>query len=110
MLQILAGDRTPSWWPATDFITVSAVIPSNWVVKVGEGGKLDLAPESWLKPGFWDRYFDRDKDAILEFDPGPARGAAVAAMIPAGPPPTGMRSRRSNRRWIAGDPQRGDVR
>ncbi len=68
MLQILADDRAPSWWPAADFLTVSTVIPSNWVAKIGEDGEVDLAPESWLKPGFWDAYSDRDKNAISEFD------------------------------------------
>jgi hypothetical protein len=34
---------------------------------IREGGVVELGPPSWLEPGFWERYFDRDPDTISQF-------------------------------------------
>lgn len=34
-----------------------------WIV-----GGLELAPAQWLTPGFWDRYFDGEKEAFTAFN------------------------------------------
>jgi hypothetical protein len=52
-----AGDG-PGVWPTEMFLTVSTEVPSSWVASVGEGGLVDLAPPSWLRPGFWEDYFN----------------------------------------------------
>jgi len=46
------------------FVTVSTRIPSNWVAQLWEGGSLHLAPAAWLKPGFWEDYFDHQRDGL----------------------------------------------
>jgi hypothetical protein len=69
-LQLLdrSGDR--SWYPAGMFETVSTTLPSNWVVQVWPDGSLHLAPEAWLRGGFFDGFVD-----------GQRNGAAWAAIL-----------------------------
>lgn len=66
--QILTEDSTPSWWDSQMFVTVSSRIPSNWVALISSGGNLDVAPQPWLEPGFWEKYFDGDAHAREVFD------------------------------------------
>lgn len=67
-LQIITDDGTPGWWDSTLFITTSSLIPANWVAYVTEGGIIEMGPEPWLRRGFWEAYFDQDRDARLIFD------------------------------------------
>lgn len=39
--------------PARMFETVDDRMPSNWVAQYDEDGFLNIAPRSWLVPGFW---------------------------------------------------------
>jgi hypothetical protein len=54
------------------FTTVDERIPPNWVVRARDDGILKLAPAAWLEPGFWERYFDLDPEAIATFEAGVA--------------------------------------
>lgn len=58
----------PGVWPIEMFMTISSRIPSNWVVSIGENGQFDAAPWKWLRPGFWEDYFDHDPQAIADFE------------------------------------------
>jgi hypothetical protein len=62
-LQLLEreGDRG-SWYPAAMFERVSTRIPSNWVVQLWTDGSLHLAPEPWLRPGFYEGYVDGERN------------------------------------------------
>jgi hypothetical protein len=51
-----------SWYPAGMFETVSTAIPSNWVTKLNSDGALELAPEAWLQPGFYEGYVDGERN------------------------------------------------
>lgn len=62
------GEGGPGLYDSEMFVTVSSEIPSTWVVAVREGGGLDLAPQRWLAPGFWEEYFDRGQSAIAIFE------------------------------------------
>lgn len=61
MLQIL-DDEGPTWWPMEMFESVSTRIPSNWIAQLRQDGSLHLAPESWLQPGFWEDFFDNQRE------------------------------------------------
>lgn len=68
-LRIVSDDgTTPVLFESEMFMTVSTDIPSNWVASIGERGFVDIAPAKWLRPGFWDDYFDRDPQAIADFE------------------------------------------
>lgn len=41
-------------------MTVDGAIAESWTAQIGEGGVLELAPVSWLAPGFWEAYYDGD--------------------------------------------------
>jgi hypothetical protein len=67
-LRIIADDgRTPILADASLFAMSSQPFPPSWILAIREGGVLELGPPSWLEPGFWERYYDRDADAITQF-------------------------------------------
>ncbi|HVX46631.1 MAG TPA: hypothetical protein VHC49_22250 [Mycobacteriales bacterium] len=91
-LRILTDDGTPSYWSAEMFETVSNVIPSNWAAQVRPGGTTVLTAGAWLRPGFWEDYFDFVPDAVAAYDrdlaimledPTPEWAAVMSARIPA---------------------------
>jgi hypothetical protein len=59
LFQILDRDRNPVWWPAEMFQTVDTDLPSNWTIQLWDDGSLHLAPAAWLRPGFWEEYWDQ---------------------------------------------------
>ena len=64
VVQVITDHRGQlGWFESSAFLTVDATIPENWVARVGESGHLDLCPEAWLAPGFWEAYYDGDAAA-----------------------------------------------
>ncbi|HEX9695412.1 MAG TPA: hypothetical protein VGB64_03755 [Actinomycetota bacterium] len=63
-----ADDGTPALFDAEMFVTTSTEIPGNWRARVEEGGSLQLAPEPWLRLGFWDDFFDRKPEALETYE------------------------------------------
>jgi len=51
------------------FATISSTIPRNWDIQLDTTGSLHIAPQSWLRPDYWEEYFDnpRDGDAAETF-------------------------------------------
>jgi hypothetical protein len=60
LLQLLV-DGGPSWWPAEMFITTSSRIASNWTIQVWDDGSIHIAPDAWLRPGFWEEFFNNQR-------------------------------------------------
>lgn len=58
----------PGWHSAEAFDLVSDEVPSNWSIKVGEGGStsyVEIAPSAWLEPNFYNAYWgDGDAAAV----------------------------------------------
>lgn len=52
------GSSMPGVYPGEMFESVSGSIPSNWTAQMTGDGLLRLGPEAWLRPGFWEEYFD----------------------------------------------------
>jgi hypothetical protein len=68
-LRIIADDgRTPILADASLFAMSSQPLSPSWSLVIREGGVVELGPSSWLEPGFWERYFDRDADALSKFE------------------------------------------
>ena len=68
-LRIIADDgRMPILADASLFAMSSQSVSPSWSLVIREGGVVELGPSSWLEPGFWERYFDRDPDALSEFE------------------------------------------
>jgi hypothetical protein len=73
-LRIVADDgRTPILVEASGFSMTAQRLPSSWACVIREGGVVELGPSPWLEPGFWERYFDGDRDAIQRFQEEVAR-------------------------------------
>ena len=68
--RILSGDPpTPVLHSAKIFEVLDGSIPSSWRVGINDAGEfMELTPEPWLEPGFWERYFDQDDQAIELFE------------------------------------------
>jgi hypothetical protein len=62
---VLDDDDEPTWFPAAMFSLVSARIPPNWTLDLGEWGELELGPASW-RDKFWGRFHGDDGDAWTE--------------------------------------------
>lgn len=67
-LRIVGDDgRTPILVEASRFAMTPQHTPSSWACAIREGGVVEFGPPSWLEPGFWERYFDGDIDAVQHF-------------------------------------------
>jgi hypothetical protein len=67
-MRVLADDnRTPILVDVAMFAANSEPIPLSWVATIREGGVVEFGPKAWLEPGFWERYFDGEQDAIVAF-------------------------------------------
>lgn len=58
----------PVLFEADQFVTVSNKIPSNWVASLDEFGNMNIEPQKWLRPGFWDDYYNFDPAARSDFE------------------------------------------
>jgi len=52
---------------ARQFVTTSSDIPSNWLGVISADGTFQLTPQSWLRRGFWEHYFNNEPGSIEEF-------------------------------------------
>lgn len=68
-VQILTEDGIGAgWFDSSMFMTSDATIPSNWVVKINDGGEIEMAPDRWTRPGFWEAFYDGVPAARQAFD------------------------------------------
>lgn len=50
------------------FEIVTQNIPNSWIVTWDKDGSLHLRPGRWSQPGFLERYYDKDPEAIRIFE------------------------------------------
>jgi len=50
------------------FEIVSAKVPNVWITKWNSQGGFSLTTEAWGRPGYWERYYDRDPEAHRVFE------------------------------------------
>jgi hypothetical protein len=52
---------------ASQFELVTGSIPTCWAVTFKSNTFIKCAPTAWLQDGFWDRFFDRDRETMKLF-------------------------------------------
>lgn len=68
-LSIQSDDgANPVLFEADQFVTVSSKMPANWVISLDEFGNMNIEPQKWSRPGFWEDYFNFDEDARQDFE------------------------------------------
>lgn len=76
MFRIVADDgHSPMLFKARQFAVTVTDVPSIWKVRGDDDGGLEFGPDPWLRPGFWEDYFDGLPDASADFE------AAKASII-----------------------------
>jgi hypothetical protein len=65
-LRIIDDTETYSLWSIDLFEVTTPSLPSNWIIKF-DGQRLKLCPSAWARLGFWEDYFNDDRDAIVQF-------------------------------------------
>jgi hypothetical protein len=67
MVRIIADEQTtPALFDLSDFEVVDGILPSNWIADSSDE-TFELTPKSWTEPGFWERFFDGDPEALNTF-------------------------------------------
>jgi hypothetical protein len=67
------GDKrggAPGLLSASLFGVLDGALPGVWRAVVNERGNLEIGPTAWLRPGYWERLFDSDPEAMRDFDAG----------------------------------------
>jgi hypothetical protein len=59
---------TPVLFEPEMFEIVSPIIPPHWVIATTGSGSFDLAPEPWTHKEFWERYSNREPEAVASFE------------------------------------------
>ena len=73
LFRLVDNEQIPALFSSTQFRTVDNSISSTWIASVGEDGIVELGPKKWLRPGFWEDYFDDVPAAIEDFEQERAR-------------------------------------
>lgn len=55
-------------FPLEQFEIVSARLPPSWVATWNKNGVFELTTAAWDEPGYWERYFDGDSNALIIFE------------------------------------------
>ncbi|WP_347110057.1 hypothetical protein AAHB33_05115 [Paenarthrobacter sp. S56] len=63
-LRIVDDQGSLGLFGSSAFAAADGTIPSNWVVSIRDGGTLELAPSSWVRPGLWEDYYDGECAAV----------------------------------------------
>jgi hypothetical protein len=63
------GEPGPTLHFLNEFEIVDSSIPSNWgVFPTPRGNGLFIGPAAWAEPGYWEKFFDGDPDAVRAFE------------------------------------------
>jgi hypothetical protein len=62
------GDGLPALYSLLELDIVNGDIPQGWCVVRTESGAVELLPKEWAYPGFWNRFFDGEKEAEEAFN------------------------------------------
>ena len=92
LFRVMSDDGfTPILADWREFKLVSSRLSATWIGSLDRNGNLMLAPKAWTRPGFWEEYFDREPEAMKQFEQArKAIEAEVGDFAEAAPP--GMQS------------------
>jgi len=68
MLRLIGEEPVPALFEPELFEVVTSAIPSIWVVSSAKPGYVVIGPALFASPGFLERYYDRNPDAVAGFD------------------------------------------
>lgn len=58
---------TPALFEADLFSVTDPRVDEAWVVQYSNPGEIDLVPEPWSEPGFWEDFFDGHPEAVARY-------------------------------------------
>ena len=67
---LLVSDDTsklPVPFDANQFEIVCGALPTTWIAGSDKEGRVEIAPEKWLREDFWLDFYDRDPRALEDF-------------------------------------------
>ena len=70
LFQIIGDDvsQIPVLFDSKQFEITCDQMPDNWVVSLdAESNVIELAPSRWLRPGFWEDFFNGVEGAMEDF-------------------------------------------
>lgn len=67
LLRIRSNDGTPALFDSRGFVVIDDSIPSDWRIELSDGSAT-VGPMEFLRPGFWESFFDRDAMAVQLFE------------------------------------------
>jgi hypothetical protein len=65
--RIIDQTGRPCLYEAKFFTILDGSMPNDWVKKRGDEGELYAYPRSWMRPGFFEDFFDGKKRAVAAF-------------------------------------------
>jgi hypothetical protein len=65
--RLVGEEAAPALFEPEMFEVVSPKVPTSWLVTSPKPGCFSLEPEAWTVPGFWERFFDDEVEAIASF-------------------------------------------
>jgi hypothetical protein len=69
LLRMVGDDKqTPAIFPGDLFEIIDPTIPRNWIAARDKNSVYRLSPKSWLEEGYWERFFNKDPDAVATFE------------------------------------------
>ncbi len=67
--RVIADDGVaPVMFKANQFKIVVPDLPDSWIANSKPGVYFELDPATWVEPGFWERYFDGEMEAVSCFE------------------------------------------
>jgi hypothetical protein len=61
-------DHRPGLFASSQFEIVDGRLPRCWSAMMRSDGSLQLGPQPWQRPGFWEEYFDDEPGAIAAYE------------------------------------------
>jgi hypothetical protein len=69
MIRLVGDDLNgAALFPLEEFEIVTHKLPDSWIIKWDKEGFFRLTPEPWSHAGFWERFYDKDSDAMRVFE------------------------------------------
>ena len=64
LFRIASLQGTPALFEASLFKITDPRVDEAWIVKYDDSGEIELVPELWSTPGFWEDFFDGKPTAV----------------------------------------------
>jgi hypothetical protein len=78
LIRLIADTGQVALFRLDAFEVVSNSLAPSWVARWTADGSFRLAPKAWLEAKFWERFHDREPDAMRVFDVELARLTAIS--------------------------------